>query len=1133
MPTAAAGAMEATSQPTPMSAKSSKSFAEKIEEEAGEAGSDDSEEDMPISPAKRKRRRIIQKDKAAANFRENVFEQVEELENRRRVLRQTLAHDGSFPGDKAKFIINETKKAEHGFVYVPPTIARFIKPHQIEGVRFMWDHLVAKPKKTRKGCLLAHTMGLGKTMQVITLLYAIAEASQSGDDAISGQIPDELRDNKTLILCPAGLVDNWGDELLKWTPESDASSPPLGLLGHLYKCESTQTTFQRKTAIRQWERSGGVLVMGYEMLRTFFKPNKKDLGDDSDSDASSNVQNILVETPNIVIADEAHKFKNPKSQIHASVSNFRTKSRIALTGTPLANNVTDYYNMINWISHNYLGPVKEFNQEFETPIREGLWADNEPGLRKFALKRLSVLKSTVAPLVNRMSILALKDDLPQKKEFILYLDWTPVQKNAYSTFLADVVHNPEAKDMIAGGNTMRWVFVRYLGMILAHPSIYGMKLREKPPVKGKKTRYSLADSGDEENALRIPDYIQKTLLATAPDNAKGNWIYEDSRKVVVLTHILDECRRVKDKVLVFSHHIATLDFLGAMFQRQKRNFYRLDGSTQINTRQGATKNFNNDDNAEIYLISTKAGGVGLNIQGANRVVIFDFEYVPMEEQQAIGRAYRIGQDKPVFVYWLIVGGTFEESIQNRSVFKMQLQSRVVDKKNPLPWAQRNKTLFPPPRDLDQEDLSEFSGRDAVLDVVLGSEAVRGSVRKIIATEAFEEEVKDDELNAEDIKEIDTLIAKHKYRLENPGAASAFGLHLPLTPLQIPGFQSFGYSQPVSHGYGQGQGVCESEPVLSPFKAGSKSAEVLTNIIKLPVPPHMRTNPNSMPPYPGPPPMSLPSTGTVPSHFTQSQPPRPSNAPNGPLAPNDAFGPISLTQTGNQVTGFAEARKPAEFVPLTPSTGDGQPGPSVEQASLNANPQVTGSGTTPKEQRFLNTASPIAAPGTNIAAPGTKIAPPSNGIFNSDSMSKILLGKKEQVEKLLMNAYRDYDNHHQRDIMTPTEVAADIHKAIENQSFEPIKVYEIYNVLVNHLDTSSRFQAAALYGVVNAKELASMSRKEVQALVENYNTMDELAFNELVAQGVKKTSVCDQPQPQRYGSDNDDISDTHIKSNNSN
>jgi SNF2 family DNA or RNA helicase len=79
-------------------------------------------------------------------------------------------------------------------------------------------------------------------------------------------------------------------------------------------------------------------------------------------------------------------------------------------------------------------------------------------------------------------------------------------------------------------------------------------------------------------------------------------------------------------------------------------------------------------------------------QGANQVVIFDFEYVPMEEHHAIRRAYRTGQDKRVFGYWLIVGGTFAESTQNRSVFKMQLQSRVVDQKNPLPWAQRKKTL---------------------------------------------------------------------------------------------------------------------------------------------------------------------------------------------------------------------------------------------------------------------------------------------------------------------------------------------------------------------------------------------------------------------------------------------------------
>lgn len=1000
--------------PTPMSAKS---FAEKIDEMADKEVAGSESDDMPMSVSKKKRRRKVAQDRAAANHREQVMQTNEELEERRHALRENLAHSGVLPENKVQYIINETKEQEDGLVYITESIRRFIKAHQIEGVRFMWDHLVAKPAKERKGCLLAHTMGLGKTMQVITVLYAIAEAAQSPDQTISKQIPENLRRNKTLVLCPAGLVDNWNDEFLKWTPTSSApDAPPLGLLGHIYKCESAQSLSQRETIVRKWDRTGGILVIGYEMFRTFFFGKTKESLSDDDSDdpqTLSKVSKILHEAPSIVIADEAHKFKNPKSKIHQSVVPFRTKCRIALTGTPLANNVLDYYAMIDWVSPNYLGPVAEFNQEFNTPISQGLWADDDPHSRKRALKRLSVLKSTVAPLVHRRDILTLKHDLSQKREFVLYLNWTPLQKRAYSSFLERVVHNPEARTWMTGGNngnTMNWSFVSFLGRILAHPSIYVDKLVEKPKPRrnGATTRIKEVDGDWDETATHnFPAHIKDLLLEDIPQAMVGKVDYDQSQKIVMLNMILDQCRNEKSKVLVFSQSIATLDYLTAMFRRQQRNFARLDGSTAINTRQQATKDFNTDGNAEVYLISTKAGGVGLNIQGANRVVVFDFKYVPMEEQQAIGRAYRIGQDKEVFVYWLIVGSTFEESIQNKSVFKQQLQSRVVDTKNPLPWAQRNKTLFPHPRDLEQEDLSEFRGQDKVLDGILNSPELQGSVRKIIATETFEEEVKDDELTADDREEIKQWIAMRKLRLENPNALLPSGLAMPgalmgglqmpyvgTVPVPVPvghanaqhasqwsGVSGLAkpapygqpnrvtnvYGQVVGQGQGPGEGQCESQTTL-PFKAGSKSEKVLIKPIKIVVPERLRGTTGGYPsPYmapasvpdpatePGLPPMSLPSTGTVSPHFHPPQHYQPSLGPNGSLPTHDGF--ASMLQ--DQRTPDQQPATTPDTWPRSNQNNINHPGPAMEPIHhlhpINAMSPLTGSRSLLDTATTVNTA----------------------------------------------------------------------------------------------------------------------------------------------------------------------------------
>lgn len=118
-----------------------------------------------------------------------------------------------------------------------------------------------------------------------------------------------------------------------------------------------------------------------------------------------------------------------------------------------------------------------------------------------------------------------------------------------------------------------------------------------------------------------------------------------SNKVLILTKILDESKHAGDKVLVFSHSLDTLDYLENTCIKQKRKYARLDGKTNVNKRQTTTKEFNTND-TELYLISTSAGGLGLNLYGANRVVIFDFRFNPIVEEQAIGRAYRIGQKKP-------------------------------------------------------------------------------------------------------------------------------------------------------------------------------------------------------------------------------------------------------------------------------------------------------------------------------------------------------------------------------------------------------------------------------------------------------------------------------------------------------
>ncbi|KAI9166737.1 Protein CHROMATIN REMODELING 20 [Paramyrothecium foliicola] len=679
----------------------------------------------PSRPRKNQKKEIIQ-NKEALDLRERDKKRAEEQKARQANLRAKLSITQSMPSDESRLIINETKEEDQAFIYVNDEIGKRIKDHQIDGVRFLWNQIVLDPE-FRQGCLLAHTMGLGKTMQVITLLVAIAETALSPDAATHSQIPDDLRESKTLVLCPAGLVDNWVDEVLLWAP--------AGLLGDLRKIDNTTEASERFSVVRDWARTGGVLVVGYPMFQKI-------------STADEEVQSILVEAPNIVIADEAHYLKSPEAKISRACSQFRTMSRIALTGSPLANNVEEYHSMIDWVAPNYLGPLSEFRDIYATPIQQGLWGDSSGYEKRRALKMLQVLKETVSPKVHRATIKScLKNDLPPKFEFVISVAATEMQKRLYGMYVKEVTEKPEKIPQ-----AQLFGIVNDLTLICNHPRSFRHKVME---IRNDVSAQKPVKTFPLES---IPAFLKETKVSDLDEPSL-------SAKVTLLVKILDEARIVGDKVLVFSQSIPTMDYLTNLFTMQKRRFERLDGTTPISRRQDMIKSFNTGIQ-DVYIISTRAGGIGLNIQGANRVVIFDFKWNPVSDQQAIGRAYRIGQEKTVFVYRFIVAGTFEEDLQNKAVFKMQLASRVVDKANPISWSKRLGSLLHPIKEKASEELSTFAGKDKILDALVGHTNPE-VIRSIVSTDTFEEEDVNVVLTTEERKEAETLVNMNRLRVTDP------------------------------------------------------------------------------------------------------------------------------------------------------------------------------------------------------------------------------------------------------------------------------------------------------------------------------------------------------------------------------
>ncbi|OTA08533.1 hypothetical protein A9Z42_0002320 [Trichoderma parareesei] len=729
----------------PQFPKSSQIFrTDAFDDELGVGESEDSQLSATESPSKMRKhaaREIVQ-NKEGVDLREREKRRAQELEARRVKLRAALATSNAISSDKSRLIINETKQDGQSFIYVNEEIGKRIKDHQINGVRFLWNQIIVDAE-TRQGCLLAHTMGLGKTMQVITFLVAVLEAANSHDETIRAQIPKDLRKSQTVILCPAGLVDNWLDEILMWSPR--------GLLGNVVKYESAlKGDAIRLAVIKDWERNGGVLVLGHTMFWTL----------------DANVRQILTGAANLVICDEAHAMKSAESLLHRACQEFRTRSRIALTGSPLSNNVQEYYSMINWVAPNFLGPIEEFREIYATPIEHGLWKDSSGYDKRRALKLLEVLKMNVAPKVQRATTQVVRHELPAKYEFVIFVEATPLQKRLYDIYLnemASTLENAKSKKVmrVIGAS-------QHLALICNHPRCFRQKVVEAsrpsaaPQPRGRGRKDDDEDGASVTAAAFPQSMISAVLKETIGDIANPTL----SRKVELLLMILDEARAMKDKVLVFSHSILTLDYLGELFKQQGRAVCRLDGSTAVAKRQEQIKAFNTGD-SEIYLISTRAGGVGLNIYGANRVVIFDFRWNPVSEQQAVGRAYRFGQEKTVYVYQFVTSGAFEEQLQNKNVFKMQLASRVVDKKNPAIFASKLNGLLRPIRTKPAKDLSPFANRDRILDKLIEYAQPHGFIREIISTDTFEEEDPTNELTAEERKDAQELHDMERLKHTDP------------------------------------------------------------------------------------------------------------------------------------------------------------------------------------------------------------------------------------------------------------------------------------------------------------------------------------------------------------------------------
>ncbi|XP_062985493.1 DNA excision repair protein ERCC-6-like 2 [Elgaria multicarinata webbii] len=545
---------------------------------------------------------------------------------------------------------------------IPYTINRYLRDYQREGAQFLYGHYIRK-----SGCILGDDMGLGKTIQVISFLAALLHKKGTRAD-IENNMPEFLRRTmkkempsvlkKTfLIVAPLSVLYNWKDELDTWgyfkviVLHGNKKDYELNRIKQ-GKCEIALTT--------------------YETLRLCL--------DEFNSIEWS-----------AVIVDEVHRIKNPKAQITQTMKALTCKIRLGLTGTILQNNMKELWCVMDWAVPGLLGSEAGFKKKFSDPV--------EHGQRHTATKReLATGRKSMQRLAQKMSGYFLRrtkalinDQLPKKEDRMIYCSLTEFQRAVYKAVLetedVDLVLRARESCSCNSGNkrknccyktnahgeTMKALYFSYLA-VLRKIANHAALLQTDSASKQQEAHITRVCS---QVFSKFPDFAQLSKDAAFETISDPKY----SGKMKVLQKLFNHFRKNKDKVLLFSFSTKLLDVLEQYCMASGLDYRRLDGNTKAEDRVKIVKEFNSMEEVNICLVSTMAGGLGLNFVGANIVILFDPTWNPANDLQAIDRAYRIGQCRDVKVFRLISLGTVEEMMYLRQVYKQQLHCVVVGSEN--------------------------------------------------------------------------------------------------------------------------------------------------------------------------------------------------------------------------------------------------------------------------------------------------------------------------------------------------------------------------------------------------------------------------------------------------------------------
>ncbi|KAF8793286.1 DNA repair and recombination protein RAD54-like [Argiope bruennichi] len=503
-------------------------------------------------------------------------------------------------------------------VVVDPLLSKILRPHQREGVKFMWDCITGLQIENSYGCIMADEMGLGKTLQCITLLWTGLRQGPSAKPIIE----------KAIIVAPSSLVKNWEREVGKWLG---------GRVSVLAIDGGSKSEIDKKLESFVYAVGRAVipiLIISYETFRLH--------------------ASVLYKTEiGLVICDEGHRLKNSENQTYQALDKLVAKRRVLLSGTPIQNDLLEYFSLIQFVNKDILGTAQEFKKRFERPILRCRDIDATAEEQAKGKEKLEELIAIVNRCMIRRTSQLLSNYLPVKIELVVCCEMTDLQKSLYSHY---VNSQAVSKALDSNSKISALSAVTSLKKICNHPDLI------------------------LELAQQNKDGLGCCLKLFPSKHNGKNLVPELSGKMKVLDGILAVVKATSnDKVVLVSNYTQTLDLFEKLCQLRNYTFVRLDGTMTVKKRGKIVENFNDPNSGLfIFMLSSKAGGCGLNLIGANRLIMFDPDWNPANDAQAMARVWRDGQKKECFIYRLLSTGTIDEKILLRQTHKKGLSSCVVD-----------------------------------------------------------------------------------------------------------------------------------------------------------------------------------------------------------------------------------------------------------------------------------------------------------------------------------------------------------------------------------------------------------------------------------------------------------------------